>query len=365
MRKIHLQLCYCVLLFGTACGLNAQNTSAGHAEFEAFPAGLEHKLLQSFVSNDATQLALLKQPNTADDPMYSIWRSNRIDWSARVEAANLMFSADSIDKGDQPSGSNSFGVQLRYDEQDQHIVVRSDSPATKKYLGGLRFAFNKDRGWAAVLPGKAGRSILVVVARMSADLDKVVYVCPLDKELTGDAAKYATPVAQALDYALVNANFEVSGHALAKVQSGAGPGWARTAILTSAQIPATQPFEDAAFMHDPKVNLEYTADKSEQLAVNANAADYLGGIKVTIFLQNNAGYVRESVNQQVVWVRRMKNDLALNALLNGSQVSVKPKQCAMVVKAARSGHSYSKQPLIEPTPEPIAAPVGPTPSSSM
>ncbi|MBX7138487.1 MAG: hypothetical protein K1X83_10945 [Oligoflexia bacterium] len=340
-------------LIAAACvpgRLSAQAPDPRSAHFEGLAAADPIELV------DAIRGASRYQPTAASKPdvpqsTLDLWRGYEPDWRAEIEEVSFTLHLSPTKTSTLPMGSSTPAVppdsisHVKVIFQDEKIVVRSDSPRYRQYVGGLRFSPSLAKDWRQLLPGQGLSSLAVLLPRQSAEHPGAVLICPVG------AAEPAPGQVQpeGVQFEISEIKFGVGAHVRGSVQSGVGVGSALAVVQTTENILPSLSFLDEAVSHDPSVSVEYTPDK--KLQAGAQPVER-GGVRTRLELQNAAGYQRISELTEVASVKQVAYPEVIAVRTARGESSFPAGSCIAVQKSRVETHQYSRgAPPILPTAE--------------
>ncbi|MCB0310685.1 MAG: hypothetical protein KDD42_05590 [Bdellovibrionales bacterium] len=311
---------------------------------EPFEAAAKKLVLDSVLQNEPLTFGAVAKQQLGDSQQIDFWRGNVPEWGLELLEIRMYFTKDGMSIQDV-STQDSFYVAITF--EDQHITVRSSRPRYKSYIGGMRFLVNSQRHWKGLLEGVHGSGIAALIARGGQDNLRGLMICPVGSQGSTSAGQKPLEAAVAAGaYKLVAVDYKVDGYLQGSVQSGFGLGLARAAIQTTKNIAPSNPYFDENYGRDPSVNVDYSASKSvivDNAAVNGSS---IGGVRLQLELQNQAGYLRRSQLDEIVWIYPLtyKREMEVSTKVRTTSVSL--DTCYSILKQRQERHYYSKEELI-------------------
>lgn len=345
-----------LILGGTLAAQNPPAADSSSFEPAEFPADVSEKFLSSITSNETFSFFSALPLAVPSEIETSVWRRNKADVLAKIRKVEIKFKniahahdSKQISNAAQSDSEEDFQLSLVFD--GPKVVVRSDKPRYRDYLGGIRLSQSRQKSWSAILEGAGNTSVLVSIPRSESEEVNAVLLCPC-QEQKGKAAgaDYSSSPFQAMQI-----SFEPDAHVNAGVQSGFGLGLARARILTSAHIAAGESNQDKIVAKDPTISLGYS-EPPQAIQVDFSDKDQLiEGVQVDLELKNGAGYKRRSVVEDSILIKRAQPQIKIAAKLKQSEKLVLPGECLLVLKRALNSESYSKEEpeKLQATPEGI------------
>lgn len=292
-----------------------------------------HKASLGFTSDGNVKIGHLNElisdlSNLNDDPDLN---KKKLFWAGSKIQADTSMNVNLV-----WNNKNRDVITTFLDFQGDSVIFRMSHPLNQAYRGGYRIRSSQPGQLSTIfLEGDSGKGFVTLLAPRESAQSWSIGLCP--RHFEAEINEYEVSKVIDTGFRVTSGSYEATGSSSGSFTTVGRSAFARSAILTSLELPLGKPFEDVARSADPAVSISYrpaslsaSSPASNEISADVISKGSVAGIQAVTEFMAPAGQKRDLKHQTRIQINEVALEKEGSVIIAGINHPLMPGTCAMV-----------------------------------